>query len=102
MLGKDFTALFWQYAETYLPQGIKKHREDAIAFANFLEKTTSDKESDLVRYEKTWLLTYESDRYFQICWFRYAVHHDCKPQIAIAIWFGFPQGELQHIVRSLP
>jgi hypothetical protein len=31
VLGKDFTPLFWQYAETYLPQGMKKHREDAIA-----------------------------------------------------------------------
>ncbi|WP_263744649.1 hypothetical protein [Plectonema radiosum] len=31
VLGKDFTALFWQYAERYLPQGIKKHQEDAIA-----------------------------------------------------------------------
>jgi hypothetical protein len=101
VLGKDFTSLFWQYAETYLPQGIKKHREDAIAFANFLEKTIDGKERDLVRYEKTWLLTYERDRCFQISWFRYAVHRDCKPQIAIAIWYRFPQGKLQHIVRSL-
>lgn len=101
VLGKDFTALFWQYAETYLPQGIKKHREDAIAFANFLEKTTDGKERDLVRYEKTWLLTYEGDRCFQICWFRYAVHRDCKAQLAIAIWYRFPKGQLQHIVRSL-
>jgi len=101
VLGKDFTSFFWQYAETYLPQGIKKHREDAIAFANFLEKTTSDLVADLVRYEKTWLLTYERDRYFQICWFRYAVHRDCKPQLAIAIWFRFPKGQLHHIVRGL-
>ncbi|NEU71037.1 hypothetical protein PI95_000210 [Hassallia byssoidea VB512170] len=101
VLGKDFTALFWQYAETYLPQGIKKHLQDAIAFANFLEKTTSDLVKDLVRYEKTWLLTYERDRYFQISWFRYAVHRDCKPQLAIAIWYRFPQGQLHHIVRGV-
>lgn len=97
VLGKDFTALFWQYAETYLPQGIKKHREDAIAFANFIEKSAENLVADLVRYEKTWLLAYEGDRYFQICWFRYAVHRDCKAQLAIAICFRLPQRELQHI-----
>ena len=49
------------------------------------EKTTDGNERDLVRYEKIWLLAYEGDRYFQICWFRYAVDRDCKAQLAIAI-----------------
>ena len=103
VLGKDFTALFWQYAETYLPQGIKKHREDAIAFANYLEKTTSDLVRDLVRYEKIWLLTYQSDRCFQICWFNYAIQSDYKAQPTIAIWFRMSAiAKLHHIVRSLP
>ncbi|MGI8501763.1 MAG: hypothetical protein ACR2LR_11565 [Hassallia sp.] len=52
-------------------------------------------------YEKTWFLTYEGDRYFKVYWFRYAIHRDCKSQLAIAIWFPFPQGQLHHIVRGI-
>ena len=73
----------------------------AIAFANFIEKRADNLVSDLVRYEKTWILNYEGDRCFQISWFRYAVHRDCKAQLAIAIWFRFPQGQLHHIVRGV-
>ncbi len=57
-LNKDFSKLFWQYAETYNPQGIKKHLCDAIAFATYIEKIATIEPEwilDLVKYEKTWL-----------------------------------------------
>lgn len=37
-LDKDFSKLFWQYTETYIPQRIKKHLYDAIAFATYIKK----------------------------------------------------------------
>ncbi|WP_413171480.1 hypothetical protein [Anabaena azotica] len=108
VLGKEFNALFWRYAETYLPKGIKKHQDDAIAFSNFIIKTAPAENieptwiSDLVRYEKTWLSVYESHRLLQICWFRYAVHLDCIAKPTIAIWWRLsvlsPQ---QHFVIGL-
>ncbi|QFS49080.1 hypothetical protein GXM_06574 [Nostoc sphaeroides CCNUC1] len=111
-LGKNFTTLFWRYAQTHVPKGIKKHREDAIAFANFIgfvaEKENLDPPwiSDLVRYEKTWLLAYEPTRRLIVCWFRYPVGiaspDAMKRQPTIAIWFRFSKrAQLRHIVRSL-
>lgn len=107
-LGKNFTALFWRYAETYLPQGIKKHRDDAIAFANFIQKVAREEGIDppfldLVRYEKAWLLAHEPTNYLTLCWLRYAVDIEKEVLVrrAIALWFRIkPQGKLRHIVIS--
>ncbi|MBD2775314.1 hypothetical protein [Iningainema tapete] len=101
-LGKNFTALFWRYAETYLPQGIKKHREDAIAFANFIQKVALSEGItphllDLVRYEKAWLKAHEQTNFLTVCWLRYAVD-EVLVRRAIAIWFRLsPRGKLHHI-----
>ncbi|MBG1267210.1 hypothetical protein [Nostoc sp. WHI] len=111
-LGKNFTALFWRYAQTHVPKGIKKHREDAIAFANFIARVTQEENidppwiSDLVRYEKTWLLAYEPTRRLIVCWFHYPVgiasSDTMNRQLTIAIWFRFSKLlQLRHIVRSL-
>lgn len=115
-LGKEFNALFWRYAETYLPKGIKKHQDDAISFANFIIKTTQAENiepvwiSDLVRYEKTWLLVYHTHNHLQICWFRHAIHLDCIAKPTIAIWWRLSmrclvrakRSPLQHFVIGLP
>ncbi|BBD67325.1 hypothetical protein NIES4072_53810 [Nostoc commune NIES-4072] len=111
-LGKNFTALFWRYAQTHVPKGIKKHKEDAIAFANFIFKVAQEENldpfwiSDLVRYEKTWLLAYEPTSRLIVCWFGYPVGiasaEGMKRQPTIAIWFRFSKRlQLRHIVRSL-
>jgi hypothetical protein len=100
VLGKNFTTLFWRYAETHLLQDIKKHREDAIAFANFIAKVAQQEGidpawvSDLARYEKTWLLVYELQHGLQVCWFRYPVGSlgstDMNlSQLTIAVWWRF-------------
>ncbi|AFZ59544.1 hypothetical protein H6G54_14005 [Anabaena cylindrica FACHB-243] len=116
VLGKNFNSLFWRYAETYLPQGIKKHRDDAIAFADFILKVAEEESiepvwiSDLLRYEKTWLLASESHSYLQICWFRYAIHLDCTAKPMIAIWWRLSarcqgrakRSHLQHFMIGLP
>lgn len=111
VLGKDFNTLFWQYSETYLPQGIKKHRYDAIAFADFILKTAQVDNLqlqppwiyDLLRYEKAWLLAYDSHFHWQISWFHYTIHLDCQRQPTMAIWWRLSQkSPLQHFLIVLP
>jgi hypothetical protein len=107
VLGKKFNDLFWQYAETHIPQGIKKHREDAIAFANFIQKQDLEPVwvSDLVRYEKTWLLVYDSHYCFQVCWFCYPIDKlgttsDIHRQLTLGIWWRLKKrSQLHHILR---
>jgi len=113
VLGKNFNDLFWRYAETHLPQGIKKHRQDAIAFASFITKVAPQEGiepiwlGDLVRYEQTWLLAEELNHGFQVCWFRYPIDklftaQKIHPQPTIAIWWRFRvRSPLYHSVRSL-
>ncbi|QIR40154.1 hypothetical protein HCG51_27885 [Tolypothrix sp. PCC 7910] len=113
-LGKNFKTLFWRYAETYIPQGIKKHRQDAIAFADFIVKTSQLEGlepiwlSDLVRYEQAWLLAEELNRGLKVCWFRYPIdklgnsEEKIRPQLTIAVWWRFQaRSPLHHIVQSL-
>lgn len=77
VLGQSFTALFRQYADTYVPHGIKKHRDDAITFAAFIERIAHSKgiepewAIEVVRYEKARLLALEATRCLVICRFRY-------------------------------
>lgn len=122
VLGKNFTSLFWRYAETHLPQGLKKHREDAmvaprtaegIAFTSFIEKVAQAEGidpawvSDLARYEKTWLLVYELQHGFQVCWFRYPVGRLGSTDInfsqpTIAVWWRLSgRWPLHHILLPL-
>jgi hypothetical protein len=79
VLGKRFATLFRQYAHTYVPSGIKKHRDDAIAFAVFIERIAHEKGiepewiTEVMRYEKSRLLAWEPTRYLVICRFRYSI-----------------------------
>jgi hypothetical protein len=117
VLGKNFTTLFWRYADTYLPTGIKKHRQDAIAFANFIIKVVPAENielawvSDLVRYEKTWLLAYQNHSRLNVRWFRYPIDklaspealHGVMMQPTIAVWWRLSvRASLQHFIISLP
>lgn len=103
-LDKEFAKLFWQYAETYLPQGIKKHLDDAKSFASYIEKVGNIKPDwilDLVRYEKAWLEAAEPNTRLLVRRFRYAVNQSegNLQQPFVAIWFRLShQGKLKCIV----
>ena len=120
-LSKEFSPLFWRYAETDLPQGINKHWQDALNFCTFIEKValTEGLEQpwvlDVVRYEKVWLQTLDPTRRFHWCRFDRAI----KPLVeslkqptvtpvllakpTIGIWFRISrQGQLRHLIFSLP
>ncbi len=103
-LNKDFSKLFWQYAETYNPQGIKKHLDDAKSFATYLEKINSIEPEwiiDLIRYEKTWLEAAEPNKRLIIRHFRYAIDGNLQvsKQPFLAVWFRLaPKGRLRYKV----
>lgn len=107
-LDKDFSKLFWQYAETYNPQGIKKHLYDAIAFATYIEKIDNLEPEwilDLVRYEKAWLEAAEPNKRLIVRYFRYAIDGNLQvlKQPFLAVWFRLsPKGTLRYkvVVRS--
>ncbi|MBD2194761.1 MULTISPECIES: hypothetical protein [Calothrix] len=110
VLGKNFNDLFWRYAETYIPQGIKKHRLDAIAFANFIQTQKIEPVwvRDLLRYEKTWLLAYDSPRCLRVCWFLYPVDklgttEKISRQLTLAVWWRLNErSRLHHTLRWWP
>lgn len=105
-LNKDFSRLFWHYADTYLPYGIKKHLLDAIAFASYIEKIDNiqpDWILDLVKYEKAWLETAESQKRLILRRFRYVItqsegNFQVLQQPYLAIWLRLPDGKVRYIV----
>lgn len=98
-LGSQFSEIFNQYAETYVPSGIKKHQDDAVTFCNFLTpKNDLDPPwiRDIANYEKGWLLAAKPNFRGHSCYFRYAIapfiqsgSQDIQKSSAIAIWVRF-------------
>lgn len=98
-LAAQFPPLFQEYAPTYTPGGIKKHRDDAVMFCNFLTQIQSLDPpwlADIANYEKGWLLATDS----RFRWHRCRLHYDLAPFIqsgshdlpqksAIALWVRF-------------
>ncbi len=116
MVGKRFSALFREYAET---NRMKKPREEAQAFANYVKKHGSIETRwsvELLRYETAWLETTRPDCRFIIRGFRYDIKKLVKSflkkdanqptlqkQPTLALWFRLSrQGRLRHLVLSLP
>ncbi|MEC4803567.1 MAG: hypothetical protein SAJ12_11110 [Jaaginema sp. PMC 1079.18] len=105
-LESQFSQLFGQYAPTYTPGGIKKHRQDAVMFCNFLSQIAaldSPWMRDLAEYEKGWLLTTEP----QFRWHRCRLHYNLAPflqsgsrqlqrQNAIALWIRLSPSAKTH------
>lgn len=121
VLGKEFNKLFWQYAETYLPAGIKKHRDDAVAFALFLENLTQTQEiepvwlADVIKYERCRLQASNINQKLIVSQFSYSIeplirslqNQEKEPvlisQPSILIWFRLsPQKMLQYRIFNLP
>lgn len=114
VLGKDFSKEFWCYSETYNPSGIKKHYQDALAFAKFLEQQKLEPVwiRDLIRYEKAWLEAMEP----RCRSLMYRFDYDMKSLIQslqrredpvirekraiafVAVWFRLPSGKIRQII----
>ena len=119
MMGERFGALFKEYAEANIPQGIKIPREETLAFANYIKKHGSLETRwsvELLRYEMAWLETTKPDCRFIIRGFHYAIEklvesfskkYANQPallkQPTLMLWFRLSrQGRLRRLVLSLP
>lgn len=122
VLGAGLLRFFRCYADTYVPQGIKKHREDAIAFAEFVGRTATLEEGEpwwaleLLRYEKASLLLRGENCRWHLCRFRCAVDQLAQvlltrqeeppapsSQVRILFWFRLTRrGRLRRVALTLP
>lgn len=67
--GADFERFFREFSQTYNPQSVKKHLEDAIAFCNYLRKNAfvSETPKNAAKYEQTKLKFYGCEKRFAVC-----------------------------------
>jgi hypothetical protein len=90
---------FLQFAQTYVPQGSKRHAQDAIAFADWCAQRPagqfSEAESpvaapawlpDLMRYEAAWL----------------SVALETRPRFVVLRRFGFPIHRIARAIAQSP
>jgi hypothetical protein len=115
-LGARFAARFWQYADTFLPHGPHKHRQDAVAFAAFLARTAAldpPWAGELARYEAAWLESAAPTR--RALWLRLGYPPGRliqaaaggatppAPQPSLALWLRLrPGGRWCHLTIGLP
>jgi hypothetical protein len=110
-----FASRFARHARTYIPTGIKKHRDDAVAFAVFLAGEASDPPwlADLARLEAAALLAHDPGHRWSLIRLRYhpadlarAVVEDghlpgSRP--TIVAWFRLsPASKLRRVVLARP
>ena len=82
-LGPSSSALFRAFAESFWPESHRRHAEDAVAFADFL----NDKSVDvLYQPELNWQRFQLANRRLQVCWVRdYLINE--KPHRAIQLMY---------------
>lgn len=124
-LGKTFARLFWRYADTFIPQGVKKQRQDALAFSSFVQRIARvqpvepPRAVELLRYEAAWVRAAAPGACLIVRRFQEPIssllrgaepgkereeHARSIPtQPTIAFWFRpAPGSRLRHPVLSLP
>lgn len=96
-LGEKFAAYFREFSNQFVPNSIKKHLEDAIAFADFLEHQRLEPLwlSDLVRFERARLEFNNLGKRFIFRRFQYDIREisrkgaeaqSFKPRRTFAVW----------------
>ena len=116
-LGDYFAELFGQYADSFMPSGTAKHRQDAIAFVAYIEEALSVHTTEptravgLARYEAAWLKAADPTSRWIVCRLREPIsrlvrcaRHDApSPRATVALWFRLsPRSRLRHVVLSRP
>jgi hypothetical protein len=119
-LGERFAPLFRLYVPTHVPQGTRKHPDDAIAFVDYLHRSASQQNVapwiiDVARYEAAWLYMMNPSHRSLIRRFRYPVGKMIPMlaqqqvptiparQASVALWLRLtPKSRVQHVVLSLP
>ncbi|HLM00969.1 MAG TPA: hypothetical protein VK400_07920 [Pyrinomonadaceae bacterium] len=80
ILGKDFEKKFREFANQFLPQTIKKHLEDALEFAEFLQSKEIEpvRAKDLAKFEQSRLMFYNSEKRFLLKRFDFDIREVLK------------------------
>lgn len=118
---KDFSSVFQRYAETDSANGCSKtgtdiHREDAIRFVAFVERSGLQWPSapawvtDLLRYESAWLQMVDPGRKFLLCRFHFPMKRltralaagNLTPEMAaqpsLGLWWRWRRdGRVRHV-----
>lgn len=113
---QEFGALFMRFARQFVAYGVKKHRTDAIAFAEFLRRSgsvTFPWIHDLIAYEAAMLAASDRDRRLIINLSRHALvdlalaaqDQGTSPPIrnTLSVWLRLGRGgRLRRFAISLP
>ena len=100
LLGKRFSKLFLEFADSFVPKGVKKHLEDAMHFSEYISKesTTEATIVDIARYEAARLRALNTNSRLIVRLFRYPIKRifllvaenntalSVKPHPTAAIW----------------
>jgi hypothetical protein len=116
VLSEHFAHLFTRHAEVYVPSGIRRHRDDALAFAAFVERLARSEMMepsgalDQLRYEAAWLEAADG----RPCWIVRRLHQPIRRRradggeqvkvrmLSAALWVRVrPGGRLRHLVFML-
>ena len=116
-LGQHFEQLFLRHADAFAPSGIRRHREDALAFAAFVERLAPDEpiepswSVDQLRYEAAWLRAADANPCCIVRYFRHPIDardvgdagsSTTLSRPAVALWLRVRLGgRLRHVVCML-
>lgn len=113
LLGRIFETLFAEFATASLPCGVKRHQEDAIAFAAFLnEGGIAPQIGEMARYEAACIEAQRAGALMMLRRFRYPIRrlavcvrqgHDptnVAPRHCLALWWR-TRGTLRHRLISI-
>lgn len=115
-LKTKFSELFLKFADSYLPSGVKKHRDDAIAFAEFISKKPDclDWCKEIANYESIRLKLAESSKIVVFRLFHFSLKKiffqllqaqepAIEKKLTLAIWVRLPGKKTWiHYLLSFP
>jgi hypothetical protein len=113
LLGENFSKLFLDFADSFVPKGVKKHLEDAVFFSEYVSKTGRIEPPivDIARYEAVRLTALNSNHRLIARLFRYPLKRifrcvaedntvlSVKPYPTVAIWLRLsPKSIPRHFI----
>ncbi|MBL8193723.1 MAG: hypothetical protein JNM06_08055 [Blastocatellia bacterium] len=115
-LKAKFAKFFLKFADGYLPSGVKKHRDDAIAFAEFISKKSDSVDwcKEIAIYEATRLKLAESSKIIIFRLFHFPLkaifsqllqskEPVLEKKLTLAIWIRLPGKKTwNHYLLSFP
>ena len=92
VLAADFTALFREFSQTFNPQSVKKHFEDALEFCLFLHgaRDVSDLARSAAKFERSKLEFFGHEKRLVVCRLDYDLRMEVPEKKKVtAVWLRF-------------